>query len=522
MKKLLTLLFALQAFCSYAQTLPFAKTETGADTNALQIRAETADGGYLLAGTIMQKGIAYPVLARCDSNMTIQWAKQFNQAASLPARSVVQTSSGDILVLFKNCDNLSTKSRDVLVKLDANGTIKWTKAYQLYTNCSPYLQGSTIMEAANKQYILVGTSDPSYNRDIKLTFLDTAGAILSSNLVSAQAAGLNGIVLNVPGGLFIAGNDNTGGPAINAFQYIYCNAAGNVINGRVCRITNGDITISKAYIASDGSIYCILSNYLNSNYTSMLCRINKAGMVSWLKTAVISGSRVSMYEGAPGTRGNLYLAANVGNSAKSVTAFMEIDSLGNIVWEKAQRPAIVATGFCYDAASNTAAMSSVPLMTGTAKTNLHRTRMDATLGCTETVYDSVKLQTDTFTSNVSKTYVNGIATTTGYAPPGVALTQLTTTDSFVCNSTGIAHISHKAIDFEIYPNPVQAYGSFTIKANTAGNSEVYIYDMSGKPVYVQALDTATIAQLNIGLATGMYIVRLVNGDNTYVKKLLVQ
>lgn len=522
MKKLLTLLCILHAFCSYAQTLPFAKTETGADTNALQMRAQTADGGYILAGTIMQKGIAYPVLAKCDSNMTIQWAKQFNQAASLPPRSVIQTSSGDILVLFKNCDNLSTKSRDVLVKLGANGNIKWTKSYLLYTNCSPYLPASTIVEASNKQYVLVGTSDPASNRDLKLTFLDTAGFVLSSNQVSGQAAGLNGIVLSMPGGFFVAGNDNPGYPIINSFEYVYCNALGNVIDGRVCKITNGDITISKAYIASDGSIYCILSNYLNSNYTSMLCRINKAGAVSWLKTAVIAGSRVSLYEGAPGTHGNIYLAANVGNSAKSVTAFMEVDSLGNIVWEKAQKPAIVATGFCYDAMSNTAAMSSVPLLTGTAKTNLHRSRMDATLGCAEIVYDSVKLQTDTFTSNTPKTYANGVVTTTGYAPPPVALTQLTTTDSFVCNITGIAHIKYSTPDFELYPNPAQAYGSFTIKANTTGSSEIYIYDMSGKPVFVQALGTVTTVQLNTGLATGIYIVRLVNGDNTYVKKLLVR
>lgn len=78
-------------------------------------------------------------------------------------------------------------------------------------------------------------------------------------------------------------------------------------------------------------------------------------------------------------------------------------------------------------------------------------------------------------------------------------------------------------DFSIHPNPTN--GEFTIQVTGdigKGTSEVYIYDIFGRLIYQSSIfnnqSTIDIAQN----AKGIYLVKVIQGEEIYIKKLILQ
>ncbi len=69
--------------------------------------------------------------------------------------------------------------------------------------------------------------------------------------------------------------------------------------------------------------------------------------------------------------------------------------------------------------------------------------------------------------------------------------------------------------FEIYPNPATDY--INLK-NVNPNSKLFVYDVTGKLVLQSTITENTI---NIGsLYSGLYIIQVRDGNNTYYGKLI--
>lgn len=70
-------------------------------------------------------------------------------------------------------------------------------------------------------------------------------------------------------------------------------------------------------------------------------------------------------------------------------------------------------------------------------------------------------------------------------------------------------------DFQVYPNP--ATGAFTIQV--AAPSQVNIFDVNGRIVLEKSIETSLSVE---GLKSGLYLVKMHNGNNTITKKILVK
>ena len=82
------------------------------------------------------------------------------------------------------------------------------------------------------------------------------------------------------------------------------------------------------------------------------------------------------------------------------------------------------------------------------------------------------------------------------------------------------------IDFTVYPNPVQDQLNLSFSQQTGGNSTVLLYDVSGKKIKEHAIQAKTGNNLIMidtrDVQPGMYMVRLIQGNNSRTKKVIVQ
>ena len=94
---------------------------------------------------------------------------------------------------------------------------------------------------------------------------------------------------------------------------------------------------------------------------------------------------------------------------------------------------------------------------------------------------------------------------------------------FVSLSNGQSNnVSAKnSVKFSAFPNPVRQ-GTLTIKTFTAKEKEITIYNVLGKKVFTQKFSGLTkqldLTQIN----SGIYIMKVLEGDKVATKKLVIK
>jgi len=79
--------------------------------------------------------------------------------------------------------------------------------------------------------------------------------------------------------------------------------------------------------------------------------------------------------------------------------------------------------------------------------------------------------------------------------------------------------------FGLFPNPAQTEVNLAFKGGLKGNTKIEIYNQLGQLIFVEsAKDILPFSIINIGthgLSNGLYIVNVVNNENTMSKKLII-
>ncbi|WKD85565.1 hypothetical protein KCTC32516_00906 [Polaribacter huanghezhanensis] len=77
------------------------------------------------------------------------------------------------------------------------------------------------------------------------------------------------------------------------------------------------------------------------------------------------------------------------------------------------------------------------------------------------------------------------------------------------------------VKFSAFPNPVNQ-GVLTIKTFNTREKEVTIYNVLGKKIFTQKF-SGTMKQLNVSeISSGIYIMKVVEGDKVATKKLVIK
>src|SRR5207244_2934173 len=142
----------------------------GSGSDAMTVGRLTTDGGYIVAGmsfsgadgnkTTASYGGQDGWVMKLSSSGAVQWEKVFGGSGSEYVGDIQQTSDGGfILALSSNSPKSGNKGVDGfgdydfwIVKIDANGTFQWEKAY----GGSNRETGPKIKPTSDGGYILAG------------------------------------------------------------------------------------------------------------------------------------------------------------------------------------------------------------------------------------------------------------------------------------------------------------------------------------------------------------------------------
>ncbi|KPL11642.1 hypothetical protein AMJ71_00005, partial [candidate division TA06 bacterium SM1_40] len=132
----------------------WTRTYGGSDDEDGYFVAQTADGGYIIAGRTQSFGAgAYDMyLIKTDGVGDTAWTRTFGGPIEDEARSVAQTADGGYIVAGFT-GSFGAGARDVyLVKTDSSGDMVWTRTY----GGSDDDYGSSVALTSDGGYIITG------------------------------------------------------------------------------------------------------------------------------------------------------------------------------------------------------------------------------------------------------------------------------------------------------------------------------------------------------------------------------
>lgn len=137
---------------------------------------QTVDGGYITAGSTQENGFTNYnwFITKLDATGNIIWTKVMGQVLDEGARKMVIASDGGFIICGHS--RYRNSSSDALIlKLDANGTVQWTRSFGGAGGEDIYAISAT----SDGNYIVGGITDSfgSGNYDVYLTKFDINGNV---------------------------------------------------------------------------------------------------------------------------------------------------------------------------------------------------------------------------------------------------------------------------------------------------------------------------------------------------------
>ena len=151
-------------------TLGWAKTFGGSGDDTGYAAQQTADGGYIIAGTTLSFGAGGNdvYLVKTDESGNKQWQATFGGYNYDECYSAQQTSDGGYILVGQN---LSVSSGGVyLVKTDASGNQQWSQIFGINLYCV----GRSVQQTFDGGYIITGYARGN-GQDIDVFLIKTEG-----------------------------------------------------------------------------------------------------------------------------------------------------------------------------------------------------------------------------------------------------------------------------------------------------------------------------------------------------------
>ncbi|MFX0196918.1 MAG: NosD domain-containing protein [Candidatus Hodarchaeota archaeon] len=206
------------------------KTYGGPDEDACRSVKQTADGGYIIAGARMTPGAGpFDVwVIKIDATGTVVWEKTYGGPADDGSRSIEQTADGGYIIAGTT-KSYGAGDKDVwVIKIDATGTVIWDKTYG-----GPESEmGRIIEQTADGGYIIAGTT-MSYGAgsiDVWMIKIDATGnTIWTQTYGGPEKEDCGRVEQTVDGGYIIAAYTTSYGAGKEDFWVIQTDFNGNVV-----------------------------------------------------------------------------------------------------------------------------------------------------------------------------------------------------------------------------------------------------------------------------------------------------
>lgn len=138
---------------------------------------QTSDGGFAVTGRVDQPGNSLLYLMKTDANGNLLWSQSFGGLGDDEGRALVETNSGDLVVIGYSLSFSFTSEDIYLVKTNADGVYQW---HQSYGEASDGEFGYGLKELPSGELLLVGAtwSYGAGNGDVYLLKTQADGVII--------------------------------------------------------------------------------------------------------------------------------------------------------------------------------------------------------------------------------------------------------------------------------------------------------------------------------------------------------
>jgi len=191
---------------------PFCKAIGGEKFDVGVSLIQTSDGSYVIAGATNSSGAGYVdfYVVKLDANGSLQWTKTIGGPGYEIGHSLIQTSD-DGYAIVGTTGSFGAGETDVyVVKLDANGNLQWTK-----TIGGPKREwGFSLTQTSDGGYAITGTTSSDElaayfgpaEADVYVVKLDATGNLQWTKTIGGPASEEgNSLIQTSDGGYAIAG-----------------------------------------------------------------------------------------------------------------------------------------------------------------------------------------------------------------------------------------------------------------------------------------------------------------------------
>lgn len=270
------------------------------------IAVDSSGNIYVSFSTDTTSGIDSSVVAKFDSNLSLQWTQTFsNLTSSTTAYSerLVLDSSGNVYASFWSTPAGSSNLLPYLAKYNSSGTLQWCKT----VNSFVFFFNGLAIDSSNNIYM--GTSMPGSGVSGTLLKVDTNGNLVWQRTTSGLK--LVPTTCDSSGNIFVSSGDSTdGGNAILKY-----NSSGVIqSDSRLYTLSSGQTSIAYDVKVSSTNVPYILFRNFAVDITNA-CIIKKSAVNSYLPTTV-----------------NIAYP-NIGGLYYTYSAYAPSDSAGSLPWQ---------------------------------------------------------------------------------------------------------------------------------------------------------------------------------------------
>jgi len=256
---------------------------SGSEDNGRSVK-QTADGGYIIAGSSEFSGRSNGTLIKTDSTGKIEWESFLDPASSVNdyGRSVQQTEDGGYIILGEYI--IGSNNRQMwLIKTDSHGVRQWDRFYG-YDSYEEY--AAEVQQTEDGGYILVGTTlqNPS---NIFLVRTDMNGNVVWYKQKGYDDSGESGNSVRKAsdGGFVLTGWTNQFDRNQNDIWLVKVDASGNTVWHHHYGVSGLPESGNSVRQAKDGGYIVACSTWTSGKKNDIsLLKTDSAGKLQWLKT----------------------------------------------------------------------------------------------------------------------------------------------------------------------------------------------------------------------------------------------
>lgn len=280
--------------------------------------SQTADGGYVVGGSTISFGDGYQTwVLKLDASGTVVWQKTYGGTGSEFLQSVQQTADGGYIVAGSTNGFGASATNAWTLKLSGTGTVEWQR--RRFTN-QVYDFATSMKQIPSGVYGMVGTAEGNGgSRDVWFLRLSSSGGATDRHIIgSSKDESAANLDPSADGGWFVAGSvDNTGSSGYDGLL-MKLNSTGSPSWQRLV-VGSGSDSFSSGQPTADGG-------YIAVGYTESagsggkdvwVVKFDSSGSVSWQRT--YGGANDDAGEGISQTADGGYLVAGWSRSYGSTS-----------------------------------------------------------------------------------------------------------------------------------------------------------------------------------------------------------